>query len=84
MQVVRHIVDRDEFLPLMGDDAGDVFLQFIVPVHRDEALASLHRKDGSGSRSAGRCWPFRGRISVSAGGEDAAPTGLNSFSNFLL
>ena len=45
MHVVRHIVDRDEFLPLMGDDAGDVFLQFIVPVHRDEALASLHRKD---------------------------------------
>ena len=31
MQMVRHVVDRDELLALVGHNAGDVFLQFIIP-----------------------------------------------------
>ena len=42
MQVIRHIVDDDQFLFLAGDDAGDEFLQFVVVFRRDEILPAFN------------------------------------------
>ena len=42
MQMIRHIVDGDQFLFLAGDDAGDEFLQFIIVFRRDEILPAFN------------------------------------------
>ena len=44
MQMVGHIVYGNQLLPLRGDDAGDVFLQFVIVFRRDEILPAFHRK----------------------------------------
>ncbi len=41
----RTKVYGDEFSFLTGDDAGHVFLQFVVALRRDEALSAFNRKD---------------------------------------
>ena len=41
MQMVPHIIDGDQFLFLAGDDAGDVFLQFVVVFGHDEILPAF-------------------------------------------
>ena len=40
--MIRHIVDRNQLLLLSGDDAGDVFLQFVVVFRLDEALPAFN------------------------------------------
>ena len=42
MQVIRHIVYRNQFLLLPRDNAGDVFLQFVVVFRLDEALPAFN------------------------------------------
>ena len=42
--MVRHIVYGDQFLFLCGDDAGDVFLQFVVMLWQDEVLPPFNGK----------------------------------------
>jgi hypothetical protein len=41
MQMIRHIVDGDQFLFLTGNDAGDIFLQFVVMFRSDEILPAF-------------------------------------------
>ena len=41
MQVVRHVVDGNQFLVLTGDNAGDVFLKFVVMFGFDEVLSAF-------------------------------------------
>jgi hypothetical protein len=36
MQVIRHIVYGNQFLPLAGDNACDVFLKFVIMFRLDE------------------------------------------------
>jgi|ERR1041385_8014453 hypothetical protein len=43
--MIRHVVDRDEFMPLSGNDAGDVFLHLGIVFGGDETLAALDGKD---------------------------------------
>ena len=45
MNVIRHAIDRDQFLTLISDDAGDVFVQFLVELGCDARLAVLNRED---------------------------------------
>jgi len=40
--VIRHIVYGDELLFLTGDDAGDVFLKFVVMFGFDEVLPAFN------------------------------------------
>src|ERR1039458_3659936 len=40
--MIRHVVDRNQLLPLVGKDAGDVFLQFVIVLRRNEILPALH------------------------------------------
>ena len=41
MHVIRHIVYGNQFLILTGNNAGDVFLKFVVMVRLDEALPAF-------------------------------------------
>jgi hypothetical protein len=42
--MIRHIVDGDQFLLLTGNNAGDVFLEFIVVFRRDKILPAFDRE----------------------------------------
>ena len=44
MQMIRHIVDGDQFVFLRGNNTGDIFLQFLVMFGRDEALPAFDGK----------------------------------------
>ena len=44
MQMVGHIVYGNRLVPLGGDDAGDVFLQFVIVFRRDEILPAFNGK----------------------------------------
>ena len=44
MHMVRHVVYRNQLVPLRGNDAGDVFLEFVVVFRCDEALPAFHGK----------------------------------------
>ena len=44
MQMIRQVVYGDQLLPLGGDDAREVFLQFVIMFRRDEALPALDGK----------------------------------------
>jgi hypothetical protein len=44
MQMVRHVIDGDQFLFLTGDDASDVFLEFVVVFGFDEILPAFDGK----------------------------------------
>ena len=44
VQMVRHVVYGDQLLFLTGDDAGDVFLQFVVMLRFYEALPTFDGK----------------------------------------
>jgi len=41
MQMVRHIIYGNQFLPLRRDDARDVFLQFVVMFGLNEILPAF-------------------------------------------
>ena len=41
MQMVRHIIDGDQFLSLAGHDAGDEFLQFVIVFRWNEILPAF-------------------------------------------
>lgn len=41
MQMIGHIVDGNQFLFLRRNNAGDVFLQFVVVLRRDEILPAF-------------------------------------------
>ena len=43
--MVWHVIDRYQFLALSGDDAGHVFLKFIVMLSLGQALPSLHSEN---------------------------------------
>lgn len=43
--MVGHIVNGNQFLPTLGDDASDVFLQFVIMLGPDEVLAAFNSKD---------------------------------------
>jgi hypothetical protein len=45
MQMVGHIVYGNQLVPLRGDDAGDVFLQFVIVFRRDEILPAFNGKN---------------------------------------
>jgi hypothetical protein len=45
VRVVRHAMHRQQLLFLAGDDAGDVFMEFLLPLRPDEVLPSFDRKD---------------------------------------
>ena len=40
--MIRHVVNRDQLLPLRRYDSGDVLLQFVVVNGIDEVLPALH------------------------------------------
>jgi hypothetical protein len=40
--VVWHAVNREKFLVLAGDDAGNVFLEFFFAIGSNEVLAAFH------------------------------------------
>ena len=39
--MIRQIIDRNQLLVLTGNDASDVFLQFVVVFRRDEILPTF-------------------------------------------
>src|SRR5262249_30477029 len=45
MKMIRHVIDCYQLLTLSGDDAGHVFLKFIVMLSLDQALSSLHSEN---------------------------------------
>jgi hypothetical protein len=44
VDVVRHIIDRDQFLFLLRHNSSDEFLEFIVVLRWDDILTSLYGK----------------------------------------
>ena len=44
MNVIRQVVYGDEFSLLTGDDAGNVFLQFVVVLRQNEILSAFNGK----------------------------------------
>jgi hypothetical protein len=54
--MIRHAVAGDYLLTLSGDDAGDVFLQFIVVFSPDQVLPAVQRKQ-YGCKFVCRRWP---------------------------
>jgi len=45
MQMIRHIVYGDQFLPLTGNDTGNVLLEFVVVLGFDETLPPFNREN---------------------------------------
>ena len=45
MDVIRLVLGRKEFVLLIFDDAGDVFLEFIFVLAWNETLTTLNSKD---------------------------------------
>jgi hypothetical protein len=41
MQVIRHIIDRNQLLLLSRDNPADVFLKFVAMLRREEILSAL-------------------------------------------
>jgi hypothetical protein len=55
--MIRDVVDGDKLLILSGDDAGEVFLQFIVLFSPDQVLPARVQRKQYGCKSVCRCWP---------------------------
>lgn len=69
--MIGHIIDDDHFVILTGNNAGDVFLKFVVVFRFDEVLSSF---DGEHDMDINL------RVGVCHVEEDAAPDGaLKSF-----
>ena len=45
MGMVRHTMDRQEFLSAMRDDPGDIFVQLLFEFGSNETLSSFHREN---------------------------------------
>ena len=43
--MIWHVIDCYQLLALSGDDAGHVFLKFVVMLSLDQALPSLHSEN---------------------------------------
>jgi hypothetical protein len=45
VKMIRHVVDGDKLLTPSGDDAGEVFLQFIIVFSPDQVLPALYSEN---------------------------------------
>jgi hypothetical protein len=43
--VIGHAMNGQQLLLLSGDDARDVFVEFLLPLGTDQILTALHRED---------------------------------------
>ena len=74
--MVRHIVDSDQFVFLRGDDARDVFLEFVVMLWVNQTLPAFHGEYHVNINL---------RVGVGHAAEDAAPDGAwKSYSSRFL
>ena len=59
MQMIGHIIDGYQLLSLTGDNAGDIFLKFVVTFGFDEVLSAFdseHNTDLNLSVGVGHDW----------------------------
>ena len=43
--MIGHVVNGNQFVPLLGNNAGEVFLQLVVVFGRNEVLPAFNRKN---------------------------------------